>query len=222
MKFGWIAAVLLASAAIPACAKDSDHPAQPSKPGPAKSAPSLNDFSLADGSGKEIPLSTYKGKIVLIVNVASKSMYSDQIAALNKLEEQYQGKGLAIIGVPSDDFGKGEPGTDADIQKHYRDDLHVTFPITAKCTLTGVHELPVYEFLTGGSVDGKPGEPVHWNYTKFLVGRDGVVLARFAPDIAPDDPEFEIAVQKALDGKLKPMEAKKAAPKAEADDEDDR
>jgi glutathione peroxidase len=189
---------------------------------PEHAAQSLSDFSLVDGSGKEIPLSTCKGKVVLIVNVASNSMFSDQIAALSKLQDQYKDKGLMVIGVPSNDFGKGEPGTDAEIQKHYRDDLHVTFLVTARSSITGVSELPVFVFLTGGKPGGKPGNEVHWNYTKFIVSRDGKVLARFPPDVAPDDPDFLIAIEKALAGTLKPAaEEKTESHPAAADDDDD-
>lgn len=190
---------------------------------PEHAEQSLSDFSLVDSSGKPIPLSDCKGKVVLIVNVASDSMFSDQIAALSKLQDQYKDKGLTVIAVPSNDFGKGEPGSDAEIQKHYRDDLHVPFLVTGKSSVTGINELPVFNFLTGSKPDGKPGDEVHWSYTKFIVGREGKVLARFAPDVAPDDPDFEIAIEKALDGKLKPAEQKKAGTKAAARrDDDDR
>jgi glutathione peroxidase len=188
---------------------------------PALPEQTLSSFSLVDGAGKEMPLSLCKGKIVLIVNVASNSMYSDQIAGLSKLQDEYKDKGLMVIAVPSNDFGKGEPGTDAEIQKHYHDDLHATFPVMLKSSVSGKDTLPVFVFLTGGKPDGKPGEEVHWNYTKFIVSRDGKVLARFAPDVAPDDPDFEIAIQKALDGTLKPAEQKKPGDKAAADRDDD-
>jgi glutathione peroxidase len=206
--------LVLWCAAAPLLAENPDHAKHPEQ--------TLSSFSLVDGGGKEIPLSTYKGKVVLVVNVASDSMFSGQVEALNKLQNQYKDKGLAVIAVPSNDFGKGEPGSDAEIQKHYHDDLHATFLVTAKSAVSGKDALPVFGFLTGGSPDGKPGEEVHWSYTKFIVGREGKVLARFAPDVAPDDPDFEIAVEKALDGKLKPQEPKKSDSKAgPGDDEDD-
>ncbi len=194
-------------------AAHTDHPAHPEE--------TLSSFSLVDSNGKEMPLSTYKGKVVLIVNVASDSMYSVQLAGLSKLQDQYKDRGLVIIAVPSNDFGKGEPGTEAEIQKHYRDELHVTFTVTSKSAVSGKDELPLFTFLTGGKPDGKPGEEVHWNYTKFIVGREGKVLARFAPEVAPDDPDFEIAIDKALDGTLKPAEPKKGGPKEAGDSDDD-
>lgn len=157
----------------------------------------LADFSLVDGSGKSLPLSSFKGKVLLIVNIASQSTYSDQISALSQLQDEYKDRGLIVVGVPSNDFGNCEPGSDAEIQKHYINDLHVSFMVTAKSSLTGIHELPLFTFLTSKGKDGK-ADKVHWNFTKFIVGRGGNVEARFAPDAAPDSPDFEIALQKAL------------------------
>jgi glutathione peroxidase len=192
----------------------ADHPGHPEQ--------TLSSFSLVDSSGKEMPLSICKGKVVLIVNVASDSMFSDQLAGLSKLQDEFKDKGLMILAVPSNDFGKGEPGTDAEILKHYRDDMHATFTVTAKSAVSGKDELPLFTYLTGGKPD-KPGEEVHWNYTKFIVSRDGKVLARFAPEVTPDDPDFQIAIQKALDGTLKPQEPKKDGKKEAGggDDDDD-
>jgi glutathione peroxidase len=168
-------------------------------------------YSLVDGQGKDLPLSTYKGKVVVIVNLASKSSFASQIAALEKLQQADKDKGLVIIGVPSGDFGNEEPATDAEIQKHYVTDEHVTFPVTAKSSVRGKDELPVYSFLTRGPKEGDKGEDVHWNFTKFVISRDGKVLARFEPDVTPDDPDFRITIEKALAGTLKEKSAKAAA-----------
>ncbi len=190
------------------------------------------DFSLVKPGGAVVPLSEYKGKVVVVVNLASKSSYAEQVAGLEKLEEQFKDQGLIVIGVPSDDFGKEEPGDDAAIQKTYADQ-HVTFPVMAKSVVCGKDELPVYGFLTAGArhkPTGGSGPPagddagakneVHWSFTKFIVTREGQVGARFEPDAAPDSPDFRIAIEKALAGKLK-QGGKHPASGGDEDDGDD-
>ena len=189
---------------------------------PAPAAQTLYSFSLVKPGGAAVPLAVYKGKVVVLVNLASKSTFAEQVPALEKLAEKYKDQGLVVIGVPSNDFGSEEPGDDAAIQKVYADQ-HVTFPVMAKSAVCGKDELPVYAFLTAPPKGGKGKEPhapndVHWSFTKFIVTRDGQVGARFEPDVAPDSPEFEIAIEKALAGKLKP--GGKAAPAAGGDDDD--
>ncbi len=195
----------------------------------AEPSRSLYNFSLVKPDGSVLPLSEYKGKVVVIVNLASKSSFADQLPALEKLQEKYKDKGLVVLGIPSNDFGAEEPGTDAEIQKLYAGE-HVTFPVMAKSSVSGKEELPVYGFLTAAAstVDEKGKESgeadaVHWSYTKFIVTRDGRVAARLAPDAAPDSPEFEIAVEQALEGKgkLLPGSPAPAAGKAARRGEDD-
>jgi glutathione peroxidase len=164
----------------------------------------LYDFELPGPDGKGVPLASFKGKTLLVVNLGRKSTYASQLAALEKLNEQYKEKGFVVIGVPSDDFGAAEPGTDAEIQKIYKVDDKVTFPVMAKSALTGTAELPVYTFLTSQkSVLDNTG-PVHWNYTKFLIDKNGKLVARFDPDVAPDSPELSSAVEEVLAGTFKP------------------
>ena len=115
------------------------------------------DFELPGPDGKGVPLSSFKGKTVLVVNLASKSSFNAQLPALEKLAEQYKSKGLVVVGVPSNEFGAAEPGTDAEIQKIYTADDKVNFPVMAKSVLTGDLQLPLYGFLTKGN-----GGPVHW------------------------------------------------------------
>jgi glutathione peroxidase len=162
------------------------------------------DYELPGPDGKALPVSTYKGKVLLVVNLAHDSMYATQLAALEKLNEQYKDKGLVVIGVPSNNFGSEEPGTDAELQKIYKVDDKVTFPVMAKSELTGVQELPFYTYLTGVKAVPENG-PVHWNYTKFLVGKDGKLIARFAPDVAPDSPQLESTLDQVLAGTYKPV-----------------
>jgi len=175
----------------------------------AEPGQSLYNFSLVKADGSVLPLSAYKGKVVIIVNLASKSSFADQLPALEKLQEKYKDQGLVVLGIPSNDFGAEEPGTDAEIQKLYAGE-HVTFSVMAKSSVSGKEELPVYSFLTAPSVantigakDSGEADAVHWNYTKFILTRDGHVAARLAPDAAPDSPEFEIAVEQAFEGKGK-------------------
>lgn len=181
----------------------------------------VSDYSLVDSGGKAIPLSQYKGKILVLVNLASQSIFADQIPALNHLQQEFGDKGVQVIGVPSDDFGKQEPGDDAAIQKHYRDDLHVAFPVMAKSSLTGVQEIPLYIFLTTSSKDDHVKGPVHWNFTKFIVGRDGKVAARFAPDVSPDSPEFLLEVEKVVKGKPDEAKSHNEIARHDRDDRDD-
>jgi glutathione peroxidase len=199
-------------------------PAQPIKPAattkPAEQ--SLYSFSLVKPGGEVVPLSEYKGKVVVIVNLAGKSTFADQIPALIKLQDKYKDQGLVVLGVPSNDFGAEEPGDDAAIQKFYSDQ-HVDFPVMAKSAVCGKDELPVYSFLTSAAKGAKGKEPaapndVHWSFTKFIVTREGQVGARFEPDVAPDSPEFQIAIEKALAGKLKL--GAKPGPGAGGDDDD--
>jgi glutathione peroxidase len=206
--------VLCAGCALPAtCA-----PASPA-------AQTLYSFSLVKPGGAVVPLAEYKGKVVILVNLASKSSFADQLPAFEKLQEKYKDQGLVVLGVPSNDFGAEEPGDDAEIQKFYAGE-HVTFPVMAKSAVCGKDELPVYRFLTaaGKGAKGKePGPPneVHWSFTKFIVTREGEVGARFEPDVAPDSPEFEIAIDKALAGKLKPGAKGNAGADAGGDEGDD-
>src|SRR6266702_4771104 len=147
------------------------------------------DFSLVGLDGKEVALSSYKGKVLLIVNLASKSIYKDQIAALKELQKTYSDKSLVILGIPSNDFGTGEPGDGAAIKTFYVTNEQVSFPVFAKSSLRGKDEIPLYHFLTDEK-NGVPGGDVHWSYTKFIVDKQGSVVARFEAGTDPKDPDF--------------------------------
>ena len=159
------------------------------------------DYELPGPDGKSMPLASFKGKTILIVNLARNSSYNSQLAGLQKLSDEYKDKGLVVIGVPSDDFGAAEPGTDTEIQKVYKVDDKITFPVTAKSSLLGVKELPFFEFL--GKAKVPEAAPVHWNYTKFLLDKSGKVVARFDPAVAPDSPELLSAIEQVLAGRYK-------------------
>ncbi len=160
------------------------------------------DYTLPGTDGKNVSLSAFRGKVLLIVNLARHSTYSAQLPALIKLSNTYRDRGLVVIGVPSNDFGASEPGSDAKVQKAYAD-AKAPFSVMATSKVSGDEELPFYRFLT--TSQGAPaGGAVHWNYTKFLVDKNGKVVARLKPDVAPDSPEMISTVEEILAGTYKP------------------
>jgi glutathione peroxidase len=183
---------------------------------------SLYDYSLVGLDGKEVALSTYKGKVLLIVNLASQSIYKSQIAALADLQKTYADKGLVLIGIPSADFGAQELPDNAAIQHYYQDTEKVNFRVFSKASLRGKDCIPLVQFLTN-SKDGAGGGEIHWNFTKFVVDREGKPLLRFESDSDPSDPEFRVKIEQVLDGTYKKKEpgGKEGAPPAADDDDDD-
>lgn len=188
----------------------------------AKSAPpsSVHDFTMTDIDGKPAPLSRYQGKVMLVVNVASKCGLTPQYKELQTLHEKYQAKGLRIVGFPANNFKGQEPGTDAEIKKFCDTNYKVSFDLMSKISVKEPDQSPLYTYLTKQSKF--PGE-IQWNFEKFLVGPDGKVVARFAPRVKPDSPEVIKAIEQEL-AKLpaqspeakqpQPAPADKAAPKA--------
>ena len=145
--------------------------------------------------GKEVDLASYKGKVVLIVNVASRCGYTGQYAGLQKLYDSYKDKGLVVLGFPANEFGAQEPGTDAEIATFCSSKYGVTFDMFSKIVVKGADKAPLYKSLTE-SADPK-GE-VGWNFEKFLIGRDGKVVGRFKSGVAPDDATLKAAIEAAL------------------------
>jgi glutathione peroxidase len=185
----------------------------------AKAEKTAYDYNLPSANGKDVPLTNFKGKYILVVNLARKSSYNAQLPALIKDYETYKDKGLMVIGVPSNDFGASEPGTDPEIQKVYAD-AKVTFPIMAVSKLTGDQEIPFYHYLTKS--EGAPaGGNVHWNYTKFVVDKNGKVIARLEPDVTPDSPEMISTIGQILDGRYKPKKSAKKDESTSSDEDDD-
>jgi glutathione peroxidase len=180
------------------------------------------DFSLVSLDGKETSLSNYKGKVLLIVNLASQSIYKSQISALEDLQKSYADKGLTILGIPSSDFGAQELGDNPAIQHFYVDSQHVTFPVFSKASLRGNECIPLAHFLTDPK-DGVGGGDIHWNFTKFLVDRQGQPVLRFEADSDPADPEFRVKLEQVLNGTYKKKEssAKEADAPAGGDDDDE-
>lgn len=159
-------------------------------------AADLQSIPFTDAAGKETSLKAYEGKVVLIVNVASKCGLTPQYEALEALYRKHKDAGLVVIGFPCNDFGGQEPGTIEEIQTFCRLKFKVDFPLMAKISVKGDGQHPLYAALTGPQ-GAFPGD-VAWNFGKFLIGRDGKPLARFEPKTKPDAPEITAAIEKAL------------------------
>jgi glutathione peroxidase len=160
----------------------------------------IYDFNLPNIDGQMTSFAAYKGKVVLIVNVASDSSYTPQYAGLESLYEKYKQQGLVVLGFPSNDFGNEEPGNEQKIKTFCEKTYHVTFPMFSKVATRGDEVTPLFHFLTEES-DPKLKGSVHWNFTKFLIGRDGNLINRFEANVPPDDPDFVVAVETALEAK---------------------
>lgn len=158
----------------------------------------LHEFSLKNINGTSTDFSDYKGKVVLIVNVASFCGYTKQYASLEKLYGTYKDKGLVVIGIPSNDFGEQEPGTDEEISQFCSTKYAVTFPMFSKMVLKGDEKSPLYAWLTSGDGDDSRAGEVGWNFEKFLVGKDGRLVKRFSTKMDPLAAEITTAIEAAL------------------------
>ena len=158
-------------------------------------AASIYDFTLNSIDSKPVPLSEYKGKVLMLVNVASRCGYTPQYTGLESLYEKYKSQGFVILGIPANNFAGQEPGTNAEIKTFCKSKYAVTFPMMSKISVAGADKTPLYQYLTS---NGKTSGEIQWNFIKFLIGRDGQILARFEPAVTPDDPSLNAAVEKAL------------------------
>ena len=164
--------------------------------GPAALAPSsIYDFKMDDIDGKSVPLTKFKGKVLLVVNVASKCGNTPQYAGLEAMYKKYKDQGFAILGFPANEFGGQEPGTNAQIKEFCTATYNVEFPMFSKIVVKGEGIHPLYQWLIQ-QTDNK--NDIEWNFAKFVVGRDGKVLARFSPKTQPTDPNLVSLVEKAL------------------------
>ena len=161
-------------------------------------APAFYSFGVETIDGTRTNLAPYQGKAVLVVNVASKCGFTKQYAGLQKLYETYRDRGLVLLGFPSNDFLGQEPGTNAEIQKFCTLNFGVNFPLFSKICVKGEDKHPLFAWLTDNALHPGLGGEVTWNFNKFLIGRDGTLVARFGSHTAPDDPELVAAVEKAL------------------------
>jgi len=163
-------------------------------------AATVLDFIPLAIDGKPAPLAPYRGKVLLIVNVASHSIFTPQYEGLEALYQKYKDQGLVILAFPSNDFGQEEPDGNDAIQQLAAGKYKVTFPMFAKLSLAGEHVSPLYQFLTDKQANPGTGGPIRWNFTKFLADRDGKIVQRFEPDVTPDSPELAVAIERALRG----------------------
>lgn len=154
---------------------------------------SFYDFNVKNEKNADVPLNTFKGNVVLVVNVASKCGFTPQYAGLEELYKKFKDKKFTIVGFPCNQFGFQEPGTDADIQSFCKMTYDVTFPVMAKVDVNGDNASPVYRFLKEKAPGILGTEMIKWNFTKFLVDKSGNVVQRYAPNTEPKDIEKDIA-----------------------------
>jgi glutathione peroxidase len=159
---------------------------------------SIYDFTMNSIDGEATPLSKFQGKVVLVVNVASRCGFTPQYAALEKVYEKYKDRSFVIVGFPANNFGGQEPGTNQEIKTFCSTKYSVTFPMMAKVSVKGDDKTPLYQFLTDKTSNPSTGGEIQWNFTKFLIGPDGRPVARFEPNVKPDDPQVTTAIEKEL------------------------
>jgi glutathione peroxidase len=159
---------------------------------------SVHEFTMKDIDGKEVSLDRYRGKVLLIVNVASKCGLTPQYADLQSFYEKYKDKGVEVLGFPANNFMGQEPGTELEIKNFCTNKFHVTFPMFAKISVKGKEMHPLYRYLTEKDQNGSVDAPVKWNFQKFLVDKNGRVLASFDPQTSVDDAQVIAAVEAAL------------------------
>ena len=153
---------------------------------------SVHDFSAPSISGQDTSLAEFKGKTLLVVNVASACGLTPQYEGLQALHAQYAERGLAVLGFPCNQFGAQEPGSEEEIQHFCSSRFGVEFPLFSKIEVNGPERHPLYQFLIGD------GEDISWNFEKFLIDDQGQTIARFSPRTAPDDPELVSAIEQSL------------------------
>jgi len=156
------------------------------------------DFTIKSIEGHSVPLSEFKGKVLLVVNVASRCGFTPQYTALESLYEKYRDRGLVIVGIPANNFGGQEPGTNDEIKTFCSTKYHVSFPMMAKVSVKGEDKTPLYQFLTDKGANPVIGGEIQWNFTKFLFDRNGRPVERFEPNVTPDSPQVIAAIEAAL------------------------
>ncbi len=159
---------------------------------------SIYDFTLRDIDGREKSLADYRGQVLLVVNVASQCGFTRQYAGLEKLYQTYKDRGFVVLGFPANNFLGQEPGSEADIKKFCSLTYGVTFPLFAKISVKGKTIHPLYAFLTSKELQPGFGGAISWNFNKFLIGRDGRIVARYGSRTEPEDPDLAAAIARAL------------------------
>jgi glutathione peroxidase len=161
----------------------------------AKAGAPVYNFKMNTIEGEPTTLAAYKGKVLLVVNVASACGFTPQYTALEAVYEKYKDKGLVIVGVPANNFANQESGTNAQIREFCSGKFHVKFPMMAKVSVKGDDKTPLYQYLTAAP---NVGGEIKWNFTKFLIARNGQPIARFEPAVTPDSPQVISAIEAAL------------------------
>jgi len=167
----------------------------------AFAASSVHEFTLKAINGTPTPLASFKGKVMLIVNVASQCGYTYQYEGLQALYVKYKDRGLVVAGFPANNFGEQEPGTNVEIGAFCKAKFGVTFPMFSKISVAGNDKAPLYQFLTDKAANPKTGGEIPWNFTKYLVDRNGKVLARWDAAVEPESKEMTSAIERALAAK---------------------
>jgi glutathione peroxidase len=156
------------------------------------------DFQVTSIEGKPVDLAQYKGKVVLVVNVASRCGNTKQYTNLEALYKKYGSQGFVVLGFPANEFGKQEPGTNAEILEFCTTKYSVDFPMFSKIVVKGDGIAPLYQHLTSAATNPDHAGDISWNFEKFLIGRDGQVAARFKPKTSPEAPEVVSAIETEL------------------------
>ncbi len=158
----------------------------------------IHQFTMKGIDGKDVALADYKGKVLVVVNVASKCGFTSQYDGLEKLYEKYKERGVVVLGFPANNFMGQEPGTDAEIAQFCSTKFGVSFPMFSKISVKGDDIHPLYQYLTGKATAGEFAGDISWNFNKFVIGRDGRIVARFGSRTKPDAAELVAAIDKAL------------------------
>ena len=172
--------------------------ASPSEPPAEKS---IYDFTMKDIDGRDVKLDAYKGKVLLFVNTASKCGYTPQYEGLEKIYEKYKDRGFVILGFPANNFMGQEPGTEKEIKEFCQLKYNVTFPMFAKISVKGADQHPLYTFLTNPKTNPASSGEITWNFNKFLIDRNGKIVARFGTKETPDSENVTGAIEKYLEEK---------------------
>ncbi len=158
----------------------------------------VHSFKMKDIDGNDVSLKSFKGKVLLLVNVASKCSYTPQYEGLQSIYEKYKLKDFVVLGFPANNFGSQEPGTAAEVKEFCASKYKVTFPLFAKISVKGEDQDPLYAFLTNKETNPKFSGDITWNFNKFLVDKNGKVIARFSSEVTPESETLKKAIEKAL------------------------
>jgi len=184
---------IVAGVAVVFTGKNGDTEAAAASP-----AKSIYEFQMKDIDGKDVKLKKYKGNVLLVVNTASKCGYTPQYEGLEAIYNKYHEKGFEILGFPANNFGGQEPGTEAEIKEFCTLKYKVTFPMFAKISVKGEDQHPLYTYLTSKETDPAFAGDISWNFNKFLIDRDGKILARFSSKDTPESETVTKAIEAAL------------------------